>query len=64
MTFAEILILGLVIALVFYILNPLRRRLETRLYKAFRSQSNSPKKHNDIQLKPSDYTKKDNLPHE
>ncbi len=64
MTFAEILIVGLVISLFFYFMNPLRRRLENRLYEAFRSQSNFPKNHNDIQLKPSDYTKKDNKPHE
>ena len=64
MTFAEIFILLLVITLVFYFLNPLRRRLENRLYKAFRSKSNSKKKHADIPLRSNDYTKKENIPNE
>lgn len=64
MTFAEIFILVLVISLFFYFMNPLRRQIESRLYKAFRSQSKTKKKHVDIQLTPNDYTKKENKPHE
>ena len=64
MTFAEILILILIIALFFYLLNPLRRRLENRLYKAFRGKKSSHKKQNDIPLRPDQYSKKENTPNE
>jgi hypothetical protein len=62
MTFAEIFIFAVVVALFFFIMNPLRQRLETRIYKAF-SKSSRSKKPVDIPLKPSDYTKKES-PHE
>ena len=64
MTFAEIFLFIILVALFFFLMNPLRRRLETRLYKLFRNRSNSKKKHVDILLNPSDYTKKEKTPHE
>jgi hypothetical protein len=64
MTFAEILIFFLVLALFFFVMTPLRRRLEARINKAFRIKSKSQKKPVDIPLKRSDYSKKENTPNE
>ena len=59
MTFAEILSFILILILFFYLMTPLRRRLETYLLKVFRHKAKSKNKHVDIILNSSDYTKKE-----
>ena len=59
MTFAEIFIFIALVALFFYLMNPLRRLLEKRIYKIFRGKKHSKSKHPDIILNSGDYTKKE-----
>ena len=60
MTFAEILIFILVMALLFFLMNPLRLRIEKYFYKMLNRKSSSKNKPVDIPLHQSEYTKKEN----
>jgi hypothetical protein len=59
MTFAEILLSMVVVALLFRVLRPIQRRLEARLYHFFRSRG--PRARDQVIIDITDYNKKDQL---
>jgi hypothetical protein len=59
MTFAEMLLSIVAVALLFRVLRPLQRRLETRLYHVFRSRG--PQARDPVIIDITDYNKKDQL---